>query len=112
MINFKRKILIIITTVLAVMLIMIPNKVHATDTSINVITPSGTTTSSTTPTPTVTTTPTTATSSTPKATATATTSSTLPQTGIEDYTGLIIAIVLLTGSAMFAYTKIRKYNKF
>lgn len=107
MVNLKKNILMIVMAILVILAIMLPTNVHASDGSINVITPGGT------PTPTVKSTPTaTVTTPTPKATPTSNTQTKLPQTGIEDYTGLIVTTIVLSASALFAYTKIKEYNKF
>lgn len=38
------------------------------------------------------------------------TQSKLPQTGIEDYTWLIVAVIVLIGLAIFTYKKLKEYN--
>ena len=107
MINLKNNVLKILIIMLTIIALLVPAVSYASDSSGNVILPG--TTSNTTPSPTTSTKPTT--SPTAKTTATPTNNSNLPQTGIEDYTGLIVAIVLLSGSAVFAYKKIKDYDR-
>lgn len=105
MVNLKKNILKIITVMLIVLAIIIPTTVRATDGSINVIAPK------TTPSPTTAATASPKPTPSPKVTPTPNTNK-LPQTGIEDYTGLIIATIVLGGSALFAYKKIKDYDRF
>lgn len=102
MLKFKSNVLKIVMIMLIMCALLIPTMVFATDDVIEIK-----------PT-TVTPTPSATTTSTPTATATKTPSTTtkLPQTGIEDYTSLIVVTIVLTGSAIFAYIKIKEYNKF
>lgn len=104
MLKIKKSVLMIIAIMLIMIALVVPVNSYASDGSINVIGPGST------PTPSVSTTTTPTTTPTPIATPTSTTN--LPQTGIEDYTGLIVATVILGGTSIFAYKKIKEYNKF
>lgn len=111
----SKKMLKVFFVILVIMTLLLPVVSHASTVDIN---PGGST-----PIPTIkpTSTPTKKPSSTPtvkptaKATATVkptpANGSKLPQTGIEDYTGLIVATVLLSASALIAYRQIKKYQK-
>lgn len=104
MLKLSKK-LVIVSLLLVVMLaFVLPMSVQA-DEGIQIINPGAAT-----PTPTVTSSPSVATTKTPTPTAkaTATTSTALPQTGIEDYTGLIVGAVLIGLTSVIAYVKIKK----
>ncbi len=112
MLSLKKNVLKIVMIMLVIVALLVPVASYATDDTVNVITP-GTST----PTPTTSASP----KATPKATSTPKTTSTpkvtptpksnLPQTGIEDYTGLIVITVVLGASAVFAYKKIKDYDR-
>lgn len=104
MLKLKKNVLIVGLVMLVVLVVITPVNVYATT---EIITPGGSTNA--TPTPP---TPSTAPTPTPKVTPTPTTQTNLPKTGIEDYTGLIVVTIVLGASAVFAYKKIKEYNKF
>ena len=103
MVNFK-KIFLILFSVMFVIIMMLSGRVQAADnpTVIAPATPTPTAAPITvnTPTPTAMVKPTQPPATSP--------SSKLPQTGIEDYTGLIIVVILLAGSSIIAYKKIKE----
>lgn len=103
MLKLKNSILKIVMIMLVIVALAIPTTAYATNGSVTVITPGGTTT----PTPS---TPTPSATNTPKPTTTPSTTTKLPQTGIEDYTGLIFVTIVLAGSAVFAYKKMKDYE--
>lgn len=101
MLKLKKNVLMILMVMLVIIAIIIPTNVFATDGSFSVV-PGGTTSP----------TPTTVTSPTPRVTPTPGIQNNLPQTGIGDYTGLIVITILLGASSIFAYKKIKEYNKY
>lgn len=109
MLSLRKNILKVLVIMLIVVALIIPATSFATDDSLNVITPGTPSPSPVTPSS-----PTVKTTTTPIATpnVTSTPQSNLPQTGIEDYTGLVVITVLLGASAIFAYKKIKDYDKF
>lgn len=108
MLKLKKNVLIICLVMLVVLAVIIPVNVYAT----TIITPGESTSATPTPAPVTSPSPTTATTPTPKVTPTPITQTNLPKTGIEDYTGLIVITIVLGASAVFAYKKIKEYNKF
>lgn len=107
MLKLKKNVLVIVLVMLAILLVITPASAYAT-----IITPGGSTSATPSPAPVTTPSPTTTTTPTPKVTPTPITQTNLPKTGIEDYTGLIVVTIVLGGSAIFAYKKIKEYNKF
>ena len=105
MLKLKNSILKIAIIMIVLVALIMPSMAYASDGAITVLTPGGTT--NPTPTPS-TTTPTPSATNTPKPTTTPSTK--LPQTGIEDYTGLIFVTIALAGSAVFAYKKMKDYD--
>lgn len=99
----RKNILKIIIALLIGLSIIIPTTVNASNDSAQIIIP-GTTSS---PAPIVTPSPAIIVTPSPKTN----TQTKLPQTGIEDYTGLIIVTIVLGASTVFAYIQIKKYNK-
>lgn len=103
MLNLRKNVLKIVLVMLLVLAVITPISVYAT----TILTPGNATPS---PAPVTTPSPTTATTPTPKVTPTPTSQTNLPKTGIEDYTGLIVVTIVLGGSAVFAYKKIKEYK--
>lgn len=101
MISLKKNVLKIVLVMLVVLAVIAPISVYAA----SIITPGNAT-----PSPAPVTTPTPTTTPSPKVTPTPTTQPNLPKTGIEDYTGLIVVTIVLGGSAIFAYKKIKEYK--
>lgn len=114
MIKLSKNILKIIMVMLVVIVMLAPITSYATNTGSGtiIIAPGGT--PSPVPSPSVNTTPTPSnvTTPSPKVSPTPTDQTKLPQTGIEDYTGLIVAIAVLGVSAVFAYIKIKQYKNY
>ncbi len=110
MLNLKKNILMIFITMLIIVVLTVPTSIYASDGSIEVITPGGTATTPS-PKPAVTPTPK-PTAPAPIASPTPVSQTKLPQTGLEDYTGLIVVTIILGTSAIFAYKKIKDYDKF
>ncbi len=108
--NLKNSVLKIIVAILIGIVLLVPVNSNA-DNTVQVITP-GTPTPSATSSPAIKTSPSPEVTTSPKVTTTPTTPSKLPQTGIEDYTGLIVVTIALGASAIYAYIKIKEYNKF
>ena len=109
MIKLNRVILKVMIVSLIVIALLVPITSYATDTGSGmVVIAPGSASPSPAPSPTTktTSTPTTVVSPTPA------TQTKLPQTGIEDYTGLMVAVVVLGASSVFAYIKIRQYKNF
>ncbi len=103
MLSLKKNVLKIVLVMIVLLVVIAPISVYAA----SIITPGGTTSATPSPAPATTPTPTTPT---PKVTPTPTTQTNLPKTGIEDYTGLIVVTIVLGGSAVFAYKKIKEYK--
>ena len=117
MLNLKR--FFIILSAMLMMLVFINSITYASDGQINIINPNvnATTAPTTNPTTSPTISPNLVTIQTPISTTTQTPIATakfekLPQTGIEDYTGLIIVTIILAASSVFAYKKIKSFDRY
>lgn len=106
MLKFKNNVLKKVILMSIMVVLVISTTIYASDGSMQTVVPGVTSTPKPTATPTSTAT------SKPIATPKPTSQTKLPQTGIEDYTGLIFTTLLLIGSAVFAYNKIKEYNNF
>ena len=110
MLSLKKNVLKVFLIMSVIIALLVPVASYATDDSVNVITPgTSTPTPAATASPKATATP--KTTASPKVTPTPNSQSNLPQTGIEDYTGLIVVTIILGASAVFAYKKIKDYNR-
>ncbi len=113
MIKLNKVILNVMMISLVVIALLVPITSYATDTGSGMVviapgspSPAPSPSVNTTPTPSNVTTPSPVVSPTPA------TQNKLPQTGIEDYTGLLIAVAVLGVSAVFAYIKIKQYKNY
>ena len=112
----KNSVLKVFMIMLVIIALLIPVTVYADD-AIQIIAPTGTTTASPSPaavtpaSPTVVAIPKTTATEAAKVVATPKTTN-LPQTEIEDYTGIIVAVVILAGTAVVALKKIKEYKQF
>lgn len=113
MIKLKNNVLKILIAMLMVIALIIPVASYATDagSGVTVITPGTPTPAPASPvintTPTPNNRPTTPS---PVVSPTPVNQTKLPQTGIGDYTALIVVTIVLGASAMFAYVKIKQYK--
>lgn len=115
MIKLNKVILKVMIISLVVIALLVPITSYATETGSGmVVIAPGSPKPSPVPSPSVDTTPTPSNVTTPSPVASPTpvNQTKLPQTGIEDYTGLMVAVVVLGVSAVFAYIKIKQYKNF
>lgn len=116
MVKLNKFVLRIMIVMLVAVALLVPITSYATDLGAGtvIIAPGGSPNPSPVPSPSVNTTPTpsSATTPSPRVSPTPTNQTKLPQTGIEDYTGLIVAVAVLGVSAIFAYVKIKQYKNY